>query len=265
MSGDPPAEEEVALPGAIGAVRVGSTIRKPAGPWTPTVHALLRFLLDRGFDLVPEPLGLDENGREIQSLLPGVSAYRPWPPVMLRLEGIERLASVLRRYHDLVRGFDPGPESRWRAGRGAPRDGEVVRHGDFGAWNTLWDGDRLVGVVDWDMAEPGPPIDDLAFLAIHAVPLRSDERAKTSGFLGDVPRSDRLRALCLAYGGYRPTQVVRAAALHHERDRARTAEWGARGREPWATFLADGDLATIEDDASWLAAHGDAVARAAEA
>jgi hypothetical protein len=58
---------------------------------------------------------------------------------------------------------------------------------------------------------------------------------------------------------------VRAARRHHERDRERTIGWGAQGREPWATFLAAGDLGTIEDDASWLEAHGAAVARLAEA
>jgi hypothetical protein len=198
VTDDPADDEEVALPGAIGAVRVGETIRKPSGPWTPTIQALLRFLRARGFDLAPEPLGLDEAGREVQLVLPGEPAYRPWPSVMLRVDGVERLAAVLRRYHDVVRAFDPGPEACWRAGCRPLRDGEIVRHGDYGAWNTLWDGDRLVGVVDWDMAEPGPPIDDLAFLAIHAVPLRSDERARRSGFLDAVPRAARLRALCLA-------------------------------------------------------------------
>lgn len=107
MTGEP--TEEVRLPGAIGAVRVGETIRKPSGPWTPTVQALLRFLRERGFDLAPEPLGLDEQGREVQSVMPGAPAYRPWPPVMLRVDGVERLATVLRRYHDLVRAYDPDP------------------------------------------------------------------------------------------------------------------------------------------------------------
>lgn len=262
MTGEP--TEEVRLPGAIGAVRVGETIRKPSGPWTPTVQALLRFLRERGFDLAPEPLGLDEQGREVQSVMPGAPAYRPWPPVMLRVDGVERLATVLRRYHDLVRAYDPGPEPCWRAGCGPLVKGEIACHGDYGAWNTLWEGDRLVGVVDWDMTEPGLPIDDLGFLAIHAVPLRSDERARGSGFLGPVPRAGRLRAMCLAYEGFTPTEIVQAAARLHERDHRRTTEWGAEGREPWATFLASGDLGTIEDDASWLEAHGSSVAAEAE-
>lgn len=251
--GDEPEEEE--LPGSVGAVRVGSTVRKEAGPWTPTIHALLRYLRDAGFDLAPEPLGIDERGREMLSLLPGEPAYRPWPPVMLRNDGIEQLASALRRYHDLVRGFDPGPDAIWRAGARPLRSGEIVCHGDFGAWNTLWAGDRLIGIVDWDMAEPEEPILDVAFLAIHAVPLRSEAKAMEAGFDPVAPRRERLTALCRSYGGVTPTQVLDAAAAFHRHDRDRTVRWGAEGRQPWATFLSGGELATIDDDEAWLREH----------
>jgi hypothetical protein len=37
------AEERLEGGYADGAVRVGSTVRRPAGPWTPAVHALLAY------------------------------------------------------------------------------------------------------------------------------------------------------------------------------------------------------------------------------
>ena len=46
-----------------GAVRIGDTVRKPAGPHTPAVHALLTHLHDVGFHQVPRPLGIDARGR----------------------------------------------------------------------------------------------------------------------------------------------------------------------------------------------------------
>ena len=131
---------EVPLEGAVGAMRVGSTVRKPTGPWTPTIQALLRYLRDEGFDLAPEPLGTNGHGREVMSLLAGSPAYRPWPPVMLRVDGVVRLARTLRRYHDVVQGFDPGPEAHWRSGARTVGPDEVICHGDYGAWNTLWGG-----------------------------------------------------------------------------------------------------------------------------
>ena len=148
-------EHEMRLPGAVGAVRIGATVRKQTGPWTPTIHALLRFLRNAGFDLVPEPMGSDDQDREVLSLLDGSPAFLPWPTPLLREDGVIELARVLRRYHDLVRAFDPGDDTEWRAGRLRLEPGDIVCHGDFAPWNTLWERDRLVGIVDRDMASPG--------------------------------------------------------------------------------------------------------------
>ncbi|MFL6139209.1 MAG: hypothetical protein ACJ74O_15600 [Frankiaceae bacterium] len=53
------------LPGnAGGAWRVGDTVHRVTGPWTPAVHALLRHLADR-VPHVPRVLGFDERGREV--------------------------------------------------------------------------------------------------------------------------------------------------------------------------------------------------------
>ena len=54
-----------------GAVRIGDTIRRPTGPWTPAVHALLEHLLEQGLRAVPRAHGYDARGREILDYLPG--------------------------------------------------------------------------------------------------------------------------------------------------------------------------------------------------
>src|SRR5690242_20727743 len=61
---------------AAGVVRVGGTARRPAGPHTPAVHALLSHLHAAGFGGAPRPLGIDERGREVLSFIPGTV---PWP------------------------------------------------------------------------------------------------------------------------------------------------------------------------------------------
>lgn len=40
-------------------VRDGTTVRRPAGPWTPAVHALLNHLQNVGFEHVPRVVGMD--------------------------------------------------------------------------------------------------------------------------------------------------------------------------------------------------------------
>jgi aminoglycoside phosphotransferase (APT) family kinase protein len=60
---------------------------------------------------------------------------------------------------DLVRG------SIDAAARLAPPALPVLVHGDLAGTNLLWDGDLLVGVLDWDLAFAGDQAYDVACLA----------------------------------------------------------------------------------------------------
>jgi hypothetical protein len=75
-----------------GVVRIGDTVRRPAGPWTPAVHALLGHLHAAGFPGAPQPLGLDEHGREVLTFIPGTI---PWPD-NFRLLGPTAASAVSR-------------------------------------------------------------------------------------------------------------------------------------------------------------------------
>ena len=61
------------LPGgrSFGAVRAGDEVRRPAQPWTATVHSVLRHLEDAGFEGAPRARGFDDQGRERLTFLPG--------------------------------------------------------------------------------------------------------------------------------------------------------------------------------------------------
>ncbi|MBO3089030.1 phosphotransferase [Cellulomonas sp. zg-ZUI40] len=203
MSGPPPAAlpryvepdgaaTEVRLPGGNvgGAVRVGSTVRRPAGPWTPAVHALLTHVRARGLDGVPEPHGLDARGREVLAHLPGV-------PVDLAEVTDARLASAaawLARYHAAVADLRPG-RVRWRFLERDLAPGEIVCHNDATLYNMLVaepGSDEIVGVLDWDVAGPGVPLDDVAMLAWSGVPFFLDP--------GPAQGARRLGVLVGAYG-----------------------------------------------------------------
>jgi hypothetical protein len=61
-------EDEVVLDGGVGnagaVTRVGITVFRPVNPHTSAIHALLRHLREQGFDKVPQPLGIDPDGRQ---------------------------------------------------------------------------------------------------------------------------------------------------------------------------------------------------------
>src|SRR5512141_2994815 len=113
--------DEIVLPGGnVGAVvRVGDTVRRPTGPWTPAVHELLRHLERVGFAYSPRVLGVDEHGREILTYIEGETAVtHPWPEWAWADPTLVDVAAILREYHDAVADFRPRDDRIWRFGAG---------------------------------------------------------------------------------------------------------------------------------------------------
>jgi hypothetical protein len=165
---------DVALPGGrtTGAVLIGGVVHKLASPWTPTVHALLRYLDAAGFDGAPRALGIDDQGREMLTYLPGeaIGDRGRWPDWVYRDSTLIQVGAWLRRVHDLTADFSPPPGERWFTGT-MMRPGLIVGHQDAAPYNAVMEGDRLVGFFDWDIASPSSREFDLAFSALLWVPL----------------------------------------------------------------------------------------------
>jgi hypothetical protein len=121
-----------------GACLVNGTVRRVAGPWSASVQGLLAHLRDRGFDGAPLPLGLDEQGREVVTYLPGetVGSRRPWPAWTHGDEALVQVAGWLRRFHEAVLDLDPGTDAVWRE-RGTWRPGLVIAHNDAAPYNAV--------------------------------------------------------------------------------------------------------------------------------
>ena len=220
-----------------GAVRIGGTVRRPTGAWTPAVHALLRHVADAGLDAVPRVLGIDARGREVLTYLPG---RVPDVDTELLTEG--ELVEAMRwlgRFHTAVRDFRHlGP---WRNSSEQSGDEEICHH-DYAPYNMAFalamDGPRVVGVFDWDMAGPGTPLDDLAFSAWNMVPLWRD--------LEPSLVHERLAFLADAYGpviggddgGVVSVERLLAAAVERGERSLRVIEAGQAAGDPGMLNLA---------------------------
>ncbi len=178
--------------------RVGDTVRRAVGTHSQTVQSLLRHLEAQGFSGCPRFLGMDAQGREALTFLPGEVGFMPylWDDVA----PLVAAARLLRDYHDATAGFAPGPDARWGFVYPDARRHEVICHNDFAPYNLVCMRGVPYAMIDFDMAGPGPRLRDVAYAAFWLAPLWSQ------GELSERARADReegSRRLCLfchAYG-----------------------------------------------------------------
>jgi aminoglycoside phosphotransferase (APT) family kinase protein len=179
-------------------VRVGDTVRRIRGPWTPAVHALLRHLEDVGFDGAPRVLGIDSAGREVLSHIAGDDSHHARNPALHSDAALVEVARLIRRFHHAVAGFVPPADARWQFLEGAPREG-IICHNDLAPVNAVFHRGHLAAFIDWDFAAPASPVWDLACAAWSFVPLADDGFCRRYGY-PLVPRGPRLSLLCDSYG-----------------------------------------------------------------
>lgn len=243
-------EEEQPLAGgnvSAGVVRVGDTVRRPAGPWTPAVHALLTHLHDVGFRAAPRPLGIDGQGREVLGFIPGEVV---WPDRFGLLEparALSDVAGLIREFHDAVRDFTPPADAVWQVL--VPAEGaDIIAHHDLAPWNLVAVAEGGWAFIDWDTAAPGSRLWDLAYAVHGLVPLsahpdwrRADAGARLRTF-ADAYGLDEAERRCLV-----PLLGRRTRAMHDFlRDQA------ALGTQPWATHWAEGHGDAWRADAEYI-------------
>ncbi|WP_018640061.1 aminoglycoside phosphotransferase/kinase family protein [Parafrankia elaeagni] len=143
--------DEEPLPGHVttGVVRAGGTVRRPVGPWTDAVDALLEHLHLVGFADAPRPLGRDVQGRQVLEYLPGELGAPAGTNATAELVSIGRMLADL---HQALASFVSPAGAVWN--RIIPPDREdLVCHNDVAPWNLV----RSPGgwaLIDWDGAAP---------------------------------------------------------------------------------------------------------------
>ena len=245
-----PAPEEQPLTGgnvSAGVVRVGDTVRRPAGVSSPSVDALLLHLDDVGYEGAPRSLGFDEQGRHVLEYVVG-EVPMPFRPTD-HLGAARRVGALIRDFHDASAEFRPPPDAQWDVAI-TPDAHDLVIHHDLAPWNLVCGTSRWV-FIDWDNAGPGSRLWDLAYAAHGFVPLEPG-----------TPPDTAARRLSALADGYRLDEQGRrelADLLHrrimsmHEllRDGHRS------GAQPWSRLWLEGHGDTWLADAEYARRHTD--------
>jgi Ser/Thr protein kinase RdoA (MazF antagonist) len=151
-----------------GAVRVGSTVRKPTQRQSATIRRLITHVRSRGVTWVPEPLGTDEQGRDVWSFIAG-EVVHDHPAWLWSMDVLTIVAKRLRQWHDATASFERHRDDVWWWPGKLPAD--VICHVDFAPYNHVFNNGEFVGVIDFDICYPGPRLWDLAYTAYRYVPL----------------------------------------------------------------------------------------------
>jgi hypothetical protein len=229
---------------------IDDRVYRPAGWWTPTVHALLTHLHKVGFTRVPRPLGV-VDGQEVLGFISGDSGAAGWERVVPEA-GLRALARLLREYHQAVAGFVAPAEASWALAEGPARAGQVICHGDFGPWNVVWDGLVPIGLVDFDFAQPGDALDDVAYALEYVAPFRGDAHAmRWHGFDAPPNRARRISVFAEEYGLATVDGLVEAVIRRQEMDGMYVRALAERGLEPQRTWVAHGFCDELAARVQW--------------
>ena len=223
-----------------GIVRIGDTVRRPLRPFSLTVQAYLARLRDAGFAGAPLPFGVDEQGREVLSFVPGEVARGLPPPEWAGEEVVTALARLIRALHEASAGWAPPPGAVWggtpaNPGRITERT-ELVSHRDYALGNVIFRGGLPAALIDFDLARPTTRLYDIANALWYWAPLR-DPRDRPP-VLADADIPHRVAVFADAYGmtaQQRAGLVPLAADMvrrYHEDSRA-SAELDPVWRKAW--------------------------------
>jgi hypothetical protein len=224
----------------LGIVRIGDTVRRPLRPFSLTVQAYLAHLRDAGFAGAPLPLGVDEQGREVLSYVPGdVARYLP-PPQTAGEDVLAALARLIRALHEASAGWVPPPDAVWggspaNAGHITERT-ELVSHRDYALGNVVFRDGLPGALIDFDLARPTSRVYDIANALWYWAPLRDPLDRSPSLTDADIPH--RVAVFADAYGMTAPQraelvpQAVDMVHRYHEDSRA-SAELDPVWRAMW--------------------------------
>lgn len=232
----------------------GKVVRRKTNTWTPAVHELLAYLEQRGFPYAPRVVGFDDDGNELLSLIPGISGKDAWAMVVSE-DGLSAFARLLRSYHDAIADFHPSTSS-WALVPHPLHEGEIICHGDFGPWNTVWQDDLPVGIIDWDFAGPRSAIYDVAYALEYVAPFRDDaECTRWLAYPTPPNRAHRIELFLNEYGMDANINIVEEVVRVQEDQIQAVRTLAERGLQPQLDLVANGFLDELASRVAWTKAN----------
>jgi len=133
-----------------GVVKKGDYVLRPCCANSDFVHAVLKWLESKKISAAPKFIGLTDDGREITTFLEGTS---PEDLDYFSDQQLFRAGEIIKTLHNALSDFD------------GCKVGQTVCHNDLSPCNFMFMDGMPYAVFDWDTAEIGDPLNDVAYAA----------------------------------------------------------------------------------------------------
>ena len=165
------------------------------------MHALLDHLHQAGFDQVPSPIAISDDGHtETLEFIEGDAGVYPLTDVQRSDAALVNVARTIRAMHDATAGFIAPDADTWQTRTTTPTDIDCIGHNDLGPYNVIFDGARVRAIIDWDFASPSSRAWDLCYAAHRFVPLSAPRSTRAFGWDPMPHQAARLHTFTAAYG-----------------------------------------------------------------
>ncbi|QWC21111.1 phosphotransferase [Bacillus haikouensis] len=254
-------QEEKLSGGNVSSVyRLKDTVRRELKPQSAKIHTLFEHLEKKGYSHAPVFLGIDDKGREILSFIEGEAGNYPLKEYMWSDEALEGIADMLRLYHDAVSDFPF--DDKWQPIDNTPQPYEVLCHNDFAIYNIIFNHKKPVGIIDFDVAGPGPRMYDIAYTLYTCVPLSRHYHSETGEEVlynsekdaGQIKR--RVRLFFEAYGMDFEEDFVEMVLLRLEGICKTIKRKAEEGDAAFQKMLDEGHVDHYEKDLAFVREHG---------
>ncbi|WP_078380724.1 phosphotransferase [Sutcliffiella halmapala] len=253
--------EELLTGGNVSQVyRTGDTVRRELKPDSTKIHKLLKHLENKCFSYAPKFLGIDDDGREILSFIVGEAGNYPLKEYMWTNDVLKEIAKMLRLYHDSVSDFIM--EDGWQSIDHTPQPFEVLCHNDFAIYNIIFNDKRPVGIIDFDVAGPGPRLWDIAYTLYTCVPLSRFCLSETGEkvYYNSLKHADhlkqRVRLFFETYSGGVEGDYLEMVLLRLEGLCQTITRKASEGDIAFQKMIDEGHLEHYENDIKFIREHG---------
>lgn len=240
--------------------RMGNTVRRELKPESSGIHRLLKHLENKNFHYAPKFLGIDEHGKETLSFIEGEAGHYPLKGYMWSNDVLKEIAKMLRLYHEAVSDFPLLDE--FKPIDNTPQKVEVLCHNDFAIYNIIFNHQKPVGIIDFDVAGPGPKIWDIAYTLYTCLPLSRFYLSETAQKIYYNPSrhasliNQRLKLFFEAYGEEIPQNFLEIVLLRLEGLCKTIKRKAHEGDLAFQKMIDEGHLTHYQHDITFIQEHG---------